>query len=403
MRLLAALLLAPSALAAQLPDSAVRVARWREDLRVLATELPRRHRHAFARTTRREFEGAVAALDSAIPALDDGQLRMRFLRLAAMLRDGHTSVALPRPAMRLPVAIYWFDEGPRVIAATPEHQDLVGHRLVALGERPIAEVLDTLARFLPHENDMAFREVAAQALVLPSLLRDAGLAGDSSLVVASLEGPEGTRTVTLGAVPLATEFRPVHGEAPTPLYRQRSREKYWFAWIPERSTIFVKYNQCRDSTAFRAMTDSIFRLADSAGATRIVVDLRHNAGGDSRVVRPLVEGIRSRRALNRRDALFVVIGRQTFSSGFLAALAFRRNTNATLLGEPVGARPNNYGEVKRFTLPNSALEVSYSTKYFRTVDGDPAYFEPDVRVPLTMDAALAGRDPALDWIFSRRP
>jgi hypothetical protein len=52
------------------------------------------------------------------------------------------------------------------------------------------------------------------------------------------------------------------------------------------------------------------------------------------------------------------------------AIDFRNNTNAILVGEPIGERPNSYSENDEMTLPNSRLVVSYSTRYYKFVDED---------------------------------
>ena len=45
-------------------------AQWRDDLRYLARELPKRHKNAFHATTREQFERDVAAREAAIPSLE---------------------------------------------------------------------------------------------------------------------------------------------------------------------------------------------------------------------------------------------------------------------------------------------------------------------------------------------
>ena len=41
-----------------------------------------------------------------------------------------------------------------------------------------------------------------------------------------------------------------------------------------------------------------------------------------------------------------------------------------MIGEPSGGKPNCYGEILRFNLPNSKFSVSYSTKYYKLIDDD---------------------------------
>ena len=74
-----------------------------------------------------------------------------------------------------------------------------------------------------------------------------------------------------------------------------------------------------------------------------------------------------------------------------------------VLGEPTGQKPNTYGEMRNFTLKNSKLQVTYSTKLFRTEEGDPESMTPDVLVEPTRDDVLAGRDPVLEAAAAYKP
>jgi hypothetical protein len=95
--------------------------------------------------------------------------------------------------------------------------------------------------------------------------------------------------------------------------------------------------------------------------------------------------------------VFVLIGDGTFSSAQDNAIAMHRELSATLIGEATGERPNGYGEVRQLKLPNSGLQIRYSTEYFRMLkDSDPDALYPDIAAPPTLEDVLAGRDAALD-------
>ena len=78
---------------------------------------------------------------------------------------------------------------------------------------------------------------------------------------------------------------------------------------------------------------------------------------------------------------------------------FRRELGAILVGEPTGARPNQYQESGKFTLPNSGLRVKVSTQYYEYQEDDTPDVLPDIHTVPTWDDWQAGRDPALMWIF----
>jgi hypothetical protein len=81
-------------------------------------------------------------------------------------------------------------------------------------------------------------------------------------------------------------------------------------------------------------------------------------------------------------------------------LDLKKKTQAVFYGEPTGGKLNHYGEIKYLTLPFLKLTVSYSTKYFKYIEGDEPSLAPDVSIELTLDDYLALRDPVLEAILA---
>ena len=79
------------------------------------------------------------------------------------------------------------------------------------------------------------------------------------------------------------------------------------------------------------------------------------------------------------------------------AIDFHRETEAILVGEPIGARPYGYQENGWFTLPGSGLKVSAATRLYRFGPEGKITFHPDQRIDVTPADFLAGRDPVLEW------
>lgn len=85
--------------------------------------------------------------------------------------------------------------------------------------------------------------------------------------------------------------------------------------------------------------------------------------------------------INRKENLKVIIGRETFSSALLNAYEFKFDTNAEIIGEPSGGKPNCYGEILKFTLPNSRFIVNYSTRYYKLIEDDTILaLYPDINI-----------------------
>jgi hypothetical protein len=134
---------------------------------------------------------------------------------------------------------------------------------------------------------------------------------------------------------------------------------------------------------------------------KLVIDLRHNSGGDFNIgLKYLIEPLRKERNINQRGHLFVLIGANTFSAAMSNATQFRTITNAMLIGQPIGERPNSYQEPRQFRLPNSHLVARYSTRYYKFVDGQDNVVVPDKEITSTWEDYKNGHDMVLQWVLA---
>jgi hypothetical protein len=109
-------------------------AQWQEDLRFFAAELASRHKNAFHRVTKEQFENAVAALDAGLPRLKEYEIVVGLQRLAAMIGDGHTFLATWDLYHFFPLDLFWFGDDLRVIRTTPDDRMALGARIVRIGQ-----------------------------------------------------------------------------------------------------------------------------------------------------------------------------------------------------------------------------------------------------------------------------
>ncbi len=393
------------------PDE--RVDRWRADVEFLGRELAARHLNLFHDLPREEWEARVAELAERIPELEDQEIAADVARLVASAGDAHTTVHAGSPpfvARAAPIELRWFPDGLRLVAAPSEKADAVGGRVVKIGGVAIVEAWERASELISHENEAWLRAQVPRWLAMPPFLHAIGLADDDANArytvepdAAAAKTPEatvgGTIDVDVRAGTVVRSFARAE-PAQTPLWLERRREPYWFEYLAESGTLFLQYNQCADDPGkpFFELAQELFAVADREKPQRLVIDVRHNGGGNSLVIQPLYAGLASRRELRARGRLFVAIGPQTFSSGMMNAVELRQGCGALLVGEPTGGKPNSYGEVKTLELPNSRLRIGYCTKLFKLSATDAPSVEPDVAAPVTIEDWKRGRDPALEAV-----
>lgn len=256
---------------------------WRADLRYLARELPSHHVNAFHTVSRETFAGEVARLDAAIPRMNGDEVLVGFMRIVALMGDGHTHLDLPPSFLRYPVELQWFGEELRVIIAAAPYHAAVGARVLAIGSTPIRDLMERATQLVPRgENDGRTRLTATMQLTSPEVLHGLGVIADRGNAPFALELATGERaTVTLSPAPLGdfSTWRLATGEKP-PLYLQRLTELWWAELLPDAQTIYFSFTRYPPDAEFRERTAALARLLDESHARRLVIDLRRNQGGD---------------------------------------------------------------------------------------------------------------------------
>ena len=383
---------------------------WPADLDYFAQAFPASQKDCYQLIPRDKFEREVAELKRAAPQLSDAEIILELTRVVASLGVAHTKVAPEsglgaRAFHHYPIQMQWFGDSLRITAAEQEHQEAIGSRVTRVGSMTPAQAEAKVAPYIATENSIHLHVQSPRHMALVELMQHEKIAdasGRLQLACAKTDGKE--LTLVLAPMSAGQRRRKLLGASdifniPLKFCRKQPNSYYWYEYLPDTHALYIQYNKCHDAPGnhFESFTAKLFAEADSRPVQRVIVDLRFNGGGDSGVVKRLVAGLKARPALIRPGHLYALIGGHTFSAGMWAAMGFHTGLHAILVGEPVGNKPNHYGEANSFTLPNSKLKVAYSTKHFRMVrNADPASLEPDIAVPSSFDDFLAGRDPVLD-------
>ena len=372
--------------------------RWREDLQFLSSELPARHKNAFHTITKAQWQSAVDALDVRLPTMKDHEV-VGFMRLVAMIGDGHTNLDAPRTFRVLPVALYRFGNDLRVTFALKPHERVLGQRLVRVGDTPVDQAWQRVLELVPKgENEQFLRWRGASLFNFFEVLHGVGLTKELDVVQLTFADDAGAETTV--------ELRPgdagerISAAKVTPLYRRKQGDLS-FTYLAEHGTMYFRFDGYPPFPKMKAFAAELFAECDRQPVKKLVVDLRQNAGGDFLRFRlAMLPEIRRRAGAADPVAVYVITGRRTFSAAMVNAIDLR-NIGAVLVGEPTGGRPNGYSENESFVLPNSRLPVGYSTLYYQFGEPEDDAVKPDHPVELTWDDYAAGRDAALEWILSQ--
>jgi hypothetical protein len=382
--LVAACLLAVPAAQAK-PVSAAEAAAWRQDLATMRIQMEARHKDLFHHVTAPAFDAEVAALDARIPRLSRDEIVVGLMRLVASVGDGHTAIAPTRDKAigfhRLPIALYDFEDGLFVRTADRAHADLVGARVLRIGNASAADAMRAAGGIVAQDNAMDVRFLAPMLLAMPEVVHGLGWrragrrrrcrwsrAGASARSRCRLSSrcrscppiptPAGCRSRDgwTCAMPSASKRRP--GCATLGAFPPRTLAG------PARGVRADQPGQRRRGRNLRRLQRAAAGDGGGASRDRLVLDLRLNRGGNGTLLKPLEVGLLKSPA-DRPGGLVVLMGRSTWSAAQFLLNFLETYTQAAFVGEPSGSRGNIYGDSRKTTLPNSGITVRTSVYYWQ--------------------------------------
>ena len=392
-----------------------RVNGWRYDIAFWLEQVRKQHYVYKSKPLPSSLSKAAAELSRNVPKFSDERMLFEMQRLAAHVGDGHTYV-LPLGARRvtgsvIPLRFYLFSDGLFVIDAYAGQERWIGSKLVSIGNTSAATILERMKPAISADNRFGYRWIGPPFLNLRGAIESVadGITSDSIPVtlrdragrVHKLKFVSGPPPRMQGVPKLMASKLP--GAPGAPVWLRQVDKNFWMSPLTD-GALYVQFNQVRDddaqplSQSGAALKQQLMTMRPS----RVILDVRHNNGGNSYLYPPIIDALTSWEAAMPAGKLYVLIGRNTFSAAqnFIAQLDKR--TRAVFVGEPSSSKPNFVGEENNLVLPWSGAMISISNRYHENIRGDNReWIEPDIKVELSSTDYFANRDPVLERLVGR--
>ncbi|MGL5732149.1 MAG: hypothetical protein ACRCX5_13655 [Bacteroidales bacterium] len=391
---------------------------WVQTLDSVAIHLPQRHKNLYFNMDSVYFRNGIERIKAGLNDESDMNISviLKLQQLIASMGDSHTSISIMKYLDQtnvLPLGLYDFKDGVFVMTTTKANEILTGKQLVAINDIPVDEVKDRIGSLIGDDN-AGMRKIALSQFILFKQLTDFLEITDSSAVIVSYKEKDGT--ISKHQMILESfKKENISQVAYTKLMPALRHQKSLFAdYLLSDSSVYVlQYNRCwnreleeqygnqelaKNYPSFEEWKRKVYTNLDSLNVDKIVFDVRFNGGGNSLPGKTLIDGFSKYVSKNPELKFYVVLGRNTFSSGILNALNFKQYENVVFVGESTAGSPNHYGEVRSFKALPLGIEINYSTKYFKHTDDPANTFNPDIQLESTFEEWISGKDPILDWI-----
>jgi len=393
---------------------------WLSDIDYLQKTLPVKHIDYFTVKTRKEFNESIEKVKSDIENLNDLAVAFRLQQVIASFGDSHTRVNWTKMAdatKRLPIGFNWFSDGIFIYTTTKNYENQLGNKLLKIGNVPVQAAIDSLSSLITVDNYSLVKRDLPAILAYAKVLEyfkfiDSDtvhldlwdpVTGDTledQLFIIPVEKPDKSEYVAL---------TPKRKRMYVPDYGKYFDSEY----IPDEQIYYIQYNRCwsreleekygdqekaQKLPSFEDFEEKVLIDIKKDSITKLIFDLRANGGGNSLQGTEFIEKLYSLKKVRKEMKVYVLIGRNTFSSAVLNVLDFREFSNVVIVGEETSGKPNHFGEVERFALPNSGLEIAYSTKFFRRTAENSPSIKPDVFITLSISEFLNGDSPSYEYV-----
>ena len=390
--------------------------KWKKDIEYLQTNLTNKHYNLFAYREQVLFDKDINMLISDCEKLSDFQIAVRIQQILSKQGDTHTKISWEKlidNSKAIPLLYYYFKDGIYVTLTNSENKDVIGKKVVSINNYDIKTVTDSLSTLIAHENDAIVKARLPNLVSSIEILNYFGFANDDTIKVKFQDGKNFIEK-KLSASKIRKSEKVTINPPQNTFVRENKKKIFEKKYFEKEKILYVLYNSCvskeepsfltgkpeaTNLPSFIDFQNDIFKIIDTNPIEKLVFDMRNNKGGSSKQGSKFIKQLAQNSNINKKGHLFVVLGRDTFSSAILNATDFEEETKAIFVGEETSGKPNHYGEIKDFELPNSKLILTYSTYYFvRTKKKNVNSLKPDYTIESTIEDHKNGIDPVFEFV-----
>lgn len=404
------------------------------DIDALVYTLSEIHPNLFSECNQTDFMRAVnkakASLPDSVSILD---VYRYAAPIVAMIGDGHTSLSFPfdhvftKELMRIPLFVHVLPQKDITCRTSLDSIIPENARILSINGHSAEEMIETMLPYISGEREhFRLSELNTMFTALFQMIY-----AEDQYTIRYIDKKK-TREVTFPAMKWEEIIKRCTMRKKA---GQTATLPYSFSIDRENSVAILDFRQCTDLYRMKQFADSLFQTLRKENIRHLIIDVRNNGGGDSRVgdvllryispepfiqmdkalikktpltarlkgdpnLRPAITFIENSpenyiRPLSEEEGhfkghIYLLTSNQTFSSASSFAWTFKMCHTGPVIGEETGGMNVSYGDYLWYRLPVSGLPCHISYKrfwQFRADEKDIHGTIPDIHVPA--DEALA--------------
>lgn len=359
------------------------------------------HPAIYTNISEAELNRAYTVLINKADKLSDVDYAVALSEFLALAGDGHTACGFSEKIYNqmnfLPVRLY--DDGNKITIFAAEDEAIIGKEISEISGCSISMVIERMASLFSADTSVYKRYKAVNNLVVTDFLAYSGIVENADEAV-TVKFTDGSRAI-ISPVGRDEYISATLKNNIISVARTLWHNEYYSLRMYDEEIYYFPYNTCASNPDFPVDTfiNQVEAVIESTPPKALVIDLRANSGGNSSLLDPFISWLEKNiEKLGFR--LFVLIGKDTFSSAVLNAEDLLEIEGAVSVGSETGGSANHFGEIRQFSLPYSGLSITVSSKLFGDRSKIGKGIVPDVVISNTYSDYISGRDRVYEYAVS---
>lgn len=374
-----------------------------KDLEHLVSVLQDNHPSLYENITEEEFQTKYKEVKKEIDTRSDVENYYAMKEFVSSIHSAHTMLVYDYSL--LPIYGFYtkyFDDELRIMNIESDKEQYLGAKIIAINNLPIDEIYERFETIVSYDTEAWKRENISDEMLFVDAYKYLGIADNHLIVTVELNN----ETTDLTFKPI--EAKDINENLDSLINIQPQQDCLTFKNDDFYSVniiddiLYIQYNKCQEKP-----NESIYEFALDIerkmylnNFSKVVFDLRYNTGGNSSVIRPVLELLQKEKEENDFQ-LYTLIGSKTYSSGLWNAvdtISEEYGLHATLVGTPTGGNLKSAGDIKVYKMKTLPCSLYYPYKYFDMLPGKTGSLLPDVNIPITFEDYINGKDPVFEYI-----
>ncbi|MDR1682789.1 MAG: hypothetical protein LBS25_05310 [Candidatus Symbiothrix sp.] len=249
------------------------------------------------------------------------ELQIYLQKIATLLNDGHTTI-FPNYNMNAiyPFQIFFDKDDVYLRAVNKEFESTLGKKIVKINHSPVLTVINSFKSVISSDNDVYFRDkVKNQMQIFSTWEGNPYLAADSTL---ALTFADNSTALIKPVNRTQLNIVSVNAQGVTNSPRENTKTPFLYKLLPERNICYLQFNSCSDQSTLRqqflssgqtiteqqeqilsqiprfdTFLNEMFDAIAKNNIKTLVVDVRNNSGGNSRLCELLISWLKPVEAL----------------------------------------------------------------------------------------------------------